>query len=184
MCIAVLRSLFLLAMGALTLPWRVPGLGKCYFEWVGKSRELGCAIAGPNLLKDAPPPFPALFLDHPVLHDVVSILMTGFGTGILALVGMLVAVCGGNVYLAMATPVVLPFAIRFFTNGLPDWTAWLEPTNLLGFRIPERYFRMLPGLEYRLWIWLAYWIGLAAVLIGLSLFIAEKRELAFKEHGA
>lgn len=175
----LLRYLLLLGMSAIVLPWDVPALN-CATQDAG---VWNCSLRPlpPNNLDMAPGPFPSLFLSHPVLHDVVLILMTAFGTGIFALMGMLIAICGGNAYLAIAIPIVLPFFQRFLMYNLPDW---LKPTEMLDFYLPGMYFRMLPGLEYRFFIWLAYWLGLAAVLIGLSLFIAEKRELAFKEHGA
>jgi hypothetical protein len=166
-------------MGAIVLPWDVPGLGDCLVEATTPLGGIYCAVPAPNALKDVPGPFPTLFRSHPVLNDLILIVMTAFGTGVLALLGLLVAVCRGTTYLAIAVPTVLPIAIAITTHDVP---LWLEPTDLLFFRVG--YFRMLPGQEYRLGIWLAYWIGLAIVLIGLSLFIAEKRELALKEHGA
>lgn len=175
----LIRYFWLLGMGAVALPWDVPNLGDCLVEVTDHLGRFHCTKWAPNALKDAPGPFPALFLAHPVLHDVILIVLTALGTGVMALSGLLVAVCRGNTLLAIAIPTVLPFAIRFAARDLPDWC---NPTDML--RFPSSYFRMLPGLEYRLGIWLAYWVGLAIVLIGLSLFIAEKRELALKEHGA
>ena len=174
----LIHYLWQMGMGAFVLPWDVPGLSGCLVEVTDKLGGISCAIPEPNTLKRAPGPFPALFLTHPVLHDVIVIVLTAFGTGVLALSGLLIAVCRGNALLAIAVPTVLPFAIGFLTRDLP---IWYNPTDLLFLR--AGYFCMLPGLEYRLGIWFAYWIGLAIVLIGLSLFIAEKRELAQKELG-
>lgn len=175
----LIRYFWLMSMGALVLPWDVPGLGACLVEVTDKLGRIDCAIPAPNTLKDAPCPFPALFLAHPVLHDVILIVLTAFGTGIIALSGLLIAVCRGNALLAIAIPAVLPLAIGLVTRNIP---IWFDPTDMLEFR--STYFYMFPGLEYRIGIWFAYWIGLAILLIGLSLLIAEKRELAQKEHGA
>lgn len=175
----LIRYVGLMAIGAVVLPWAVPGLGECLVEYTDELGGIYCSIPAPNLLKDAPGPFPALFLTHPLLHDGILITMTAFGTGVMALLGMLVGVCGGNAYMAITVPTVLPFVLGKISQDLPRW---FTPTKLLFFR--SNYFRMLPGEEYRLGIWFAYWVGLAIVIIGLSLFIAEKRELALKEHGA
>jgi hypothetical protein len=174
----LIRYAWLMAIGAIVLPWDLPGLGDCLVEVTEPLGGNHCGIPAPNTLNDVPGPFPALFLAHPVLHDLVLIVMTALGTGVLALLGLLVAVCGGNTYLAIALPTIFPFALNEFSRNLP---LWLKPTKLLFFRVG--YFRMLPGEEYHLGIWLAYWVGLAALLIGLSMLIAEKRELAQKVHG-
>lgn len=177
----LIRYVWLMGMGAIALPWDVAHLDPCQLELPNKLGQYYCAVPAPmNTLKYAPGPFPALFLTHPVLHDLILIVLTAIGTGIFALSGLLIAVCRGNTYLAVAVPTVFPFAIINLVHD-EDLRHWLNPTKLLSF---GGYFRMLPGQEYRLGIWFAYWIGLAIVLIGLSIFIAEKRELAMKEHGA
>ncbi|MBK9265818.1 MAG: hypothetical protein IPM54_39270 [Polyangiaceae bacterium] len=177
----LIRYLWLMGMGAIVLPWDVPGLSGCLVEAIEPTGQINCSIPLPNTLARAPGPFPALFLSHPVLNDVILIVLTALGTGVFALLGLLVAACRGNTYLAIAVPSILPFAIPMVVPD-QDLHHWLDPTHVLCVR--GDYFCMLPGLEYRLGIWFAYWLGLAIVLIGLSIFVAEKRELALKEHGA
>lgn len=175
----LIRYVWLMGMAAIVLPWDVPGLGDCLVEFTDKLGGIHCAVPAPNTLRDAPGPFPALFLSHPVLNDGIVIGLTALGTGIYALFGLFVGVCRGNAFMAMTVPTVFPFVVGMLARDLPRW---LVPTNFLYFR--SSYFCMLPGEEYRLAIWFAYWVGLAIVLVGLSIFIAEKRELALKEHGA
>lgn len=177
----LIRYLWLMGMGAIVLPWDVPGLGDCLVDVMDPTGRIHCATPAPNTVEDVPGPFPGLFLAHPMLNDVILIVLTALGTGVFALLGLLVAACGARTYVAIAIPSILPIAITMVVHD-HDLRDWLDPTHLLYFG--GGYFRMLPGEEYRLGIWFSYWLGLAIVLIGLSILIAEKRELALKEHGA
>jgi hypothetical protein len=172
---ALIRYFWLMAMGAIALPWDVPAL-HCPRDEMGVC-DWALRPIPPNTLQDAMGPFPALFLTHPVLNDLILVVGVALGTGVTALLGLLVAVCGGNVYLAIAAPFVLSFGRHSFVPDLP----WIDPSALLEIRFG--YFHMLPGLEYRIGVWFAWWLAWVVVLIGLSIFIAEKRELAQKVQG-
>jgi hypothetical protein len=175
--VGVIRYAFLMAMGAIVLPWATPGLGHCLVDVTDRLGGIHCVIPEPNTLKEAMGPFPALFLTHPFLNDFVLVIAVALGTGVLALLGLLVAACGGNGYLAIAAPFVLAFGIHNAVPNLP----WVNPLNLLDIRFG--YFHMLPGLEYRIGVWFLLWLAWVVGLIGLSMLIAEKRELAQKVHG-
>lgn len=173
-----LRYAFLMLMGAVVLRWDVALLGECQLSLPDATGRHYCAVLPlPNTLKEAMGPFPALFLTHPVLNDLIYVGLVALGTGVMSLLGLLVAACGGNAYLAIATPIVLTFGIP---NAVSDFSRWLNPTSLIYAK--WGYFRMFPGLEYRLGIWFLWWLAWVVVLVGASMIIAEKRELGPKVH--
>jgi hypothetical protein len=119
-----------------------------------------------------------LFLTHPVLNDLIGVIMIAAGTSVMALLGFFAAACGANGFVAMSIPVVVAFTFQIMLKDiLPHWA---DPTGLVHVYRHWGYYEFGPGMEYRLWVWLAAWLGWSGGLIGLSMFIAEKRELATK----
>jgi hypothetical protein len=174
--ITFVRHGLLYIVGALVLPWDVPALGDCIRYYTEPQGAMHCIQSTPTTIDQALGPFPALFLTHPVLNDLIGVVMIAAGTGVMALLGILAASCGANGFVAMSLPVIVAFTFRIMLRDiLPRWTS---PTGLVD--IFWSYYRFEPGTEYRLWVWLAAWLGWSGGLIGLSMFIAEKRELATK----
>jgi len=175
--ITFVRHALLYVVGAFVLPWDVAALGDCIrYVTDYHLRVVHCVQSTPNTLERALGPFPALFLTHPVLNDAVGVVMIATGTSVMALLGILAAACGANGFVAMSLPVIVAFTFRVMLRDiLPRWA---NPTDLVD--IFWGYYRFGPGVEYRLWVWLAAWLGWSGGLIGLSMYIAEKRELATK----
>lgn len=176
--VSFLRYAFLYAMGAFALPWDVPALLPCENPVPNELGQYICTVRPPpNTLEVAPGPFPALFLTHPLLNDLMKIIIIALGTAIMALLGLLAGACGANAYVAMALPIVLAFSI-LQVGDIREAAYLLDPTRIVYSG------RMLPGEEYRICIWFARWLGWFVFLTGLSMLIAAKRELAAKPESA
>lgn len=174
----LLRYAFLMVMGAVVLRWDVALLSKCQLSLPDATGQYYCAVLPlPNTLKEAMGPFPALFLTHPILNDLIFLVLVALGTGVMSLLGLLVVSIRGNAYVAMAAPFAVGFGIA---NTVPDLPRWLDPTALIYAKWD--YFRMMPGEEYHLAIWFLWWFAWVFFLVGASMLIAEKRELAAKVH--
>lgn len=170
------RFLLLYIVGAFVLPWDVPALthycevGKYGLCWPAPPFVL------PNEIKDAPGPFPALFLTHPVLNDLVGMIMVCAGTGVIALLGFFAAACGANTFVAMAMPVIVAFTYRIVLEDIVP--VWANPTSIV--HVFEKSHGFKPGMEYQFGLWIVRLLVWTGVLTGLTIYIAEKRELAAK----
>lgn len=174
----LLRYAFLMLMGAVVLPWDVALMGKCQLSLPDATGQHYCAVfPPPNTLKEAVGPFPALFLTHPVLNDLIYVVLVALGTGVMSLLGLLVVSLRGNGYVAIAAPFLAGMSIH---NIAADVPRWVDPTALIHAKWD--YFLMYPGLEYRLGIWFLWWFAWVVFLVGASMLIAEKRELGPKVH--
>ncbi len=170
------RYALLVLVGAFVLPWDVPALGDCIRYDIEPLGGMYCVESLPTPLERALGPFPALFLTHPVLNDLIAVVMIAAGTSVMALLGIFAAACGANGFVAMSIPVVVTFTFRIMlSNILPRW---IDPTGLVD--IFWGYYKFNLGAQYWPWVWLAAWLGWSGALIGLSMYIAEKRELATK----
>jgi hypothetical protein len=158
---AIAWHMWFLLIAAFALPWHDPV--EFYFTTLN------------DMLVYTPGPFQSLFRTHPVLNDLVGIAMTALGTGVLANLGLPVAVLGGNANLAIAAPLAFFLGLNFNLKGPVSLS--LSPHCCLSVWGCRPWH---PGEEYRVLFWLAYWVSIAVVTTGTALWVAEKRELGLK----
>jgi hypothetical protein len=175
--LTLIRYVLIYIGGAFLYPWDVIYLGNCVNEYTSPTGAMWCIKAEPTPLKEALGPFPALFLTHPVLNDFIGAVMVIAGTMVMALSGLLASTCGANVFVTMSVPIVLSWGIAITIDDLIPY--WANPMGLVN--VHNYAYKFGPTGNRNLSVWLLSLFVWTTLLIGLSMYIAEKRELGAKE---
>jgi hypothetical protein len=160
--VAALYNLLLLAAAAVLLPWRDAMHYPDQLEMYLKNGFIDSTVPGP---------IPALFITHPVLNDLLLIVLQAIGTGALATLGLIPAALGAGTYVAVCFPLL------WFLVGM-----YLESEGL-KFLSPDRYlnvwhtYRWAPPRGNSPAFWFLHWAVTMATSTGFALVVGEKREI-------
>lgn len=117
-------------------------------------------------------PFPELFVEHPLLNDLVTAMALSLGAASLALSGLIVGALFANEYVAAAAPFLSVIVGGYMAGG--GIAAIFSPYTYLDLQVT--YSSVLPP-SMLLFAAPLYWSAFAIVSLALGSFIFSRREL-------